>query len=243
MKRNVKNRHCRILWTLGAAFCLAHPVLAEDNLDYATSLAILFRSCRAVISDNQALINDPEKGDKGLNSAAVTQKCKEKYKAKLNKDVPSDKAHDAMLQSASDIMDKSQNMINEKGKGFKGFIPAVFAKHVADGFSKKMEDKAFIKLTAPISYVRNRANKPDDWEVKVIEEKFKSASWTKDKEFSEDAPHKGKTAFRLMLPEYYGDSCLSCHGDPKGEKDITGGTKEGGKLGDLGGAISVALYK
>ena len=38
-------------------------------------------------------------------------------------------------------------------------------------------------------------------------------------------------------------ACLKCHGEPKGAKDITGGKKEGGKLGELGGAISFVLYK
>ena len=57
------------------------------------------------------------------------------------------------------------------------------------------------------------------------------------------AKKKGRNAFRLILPEYYKQSCLSCHGGPKGERDITGGKKEGGKLGELGGAISVTLFK
>ena len=60
--------------------------------------------------------------------------------------------------------------------------------------------------------------------------------------FTEDANHKGKPAFRLILPEYYKKACLNCHGEPKGEKDITGGKKEGGKLGELGGAISFVIY-
>ncbi|MZG53965.1 MAG: DUF3365 domain-containing protein [Nitrospinae bacterium] len=54
--------------------------------------------------------------------------------------------------------------------------------------------------------------------------------------------HKGKDAFRLILPEYYKQACLNCHGEPKGSKDITGGKKEGSKLGELGGAISFAIY-
>jgi len=90
--------------------------------------------------------------------------------------------------------------------------------------------------------VRNRANRPDKWESEVIEGTFKSAGYDK-KYVSEVTQKKGKDAFRLILPEYYKESCLSCHGDPKGELDITGGKKEGGKLGELGGAISVTLYK
>jgi hypothetical protein len=33
-------------------------------------------------------------------------------------------------------------------------------------------------------------------------------------------------------------SCLSCHGEPRGDRDITGGKKEGQKEGDLAGALS-----
>jgi hypothetical protein len=47
----------------------------------------------------------------------------------------------------------------------------------------------------------------------------------------------------MMMPEYYAASCLSCHGSPKGETDITGYPKEGGKEGDLGAVISVILFK
>ena len=53
----------------------------------------------------------------------------------------------------------------------------------------------------------------------------------------------GRPAFRMLLPEYYTDSCLTCHGEPKGEIDVTGYPKEGGKAGDLGGAISIVLFK
>jgi hypothetical protein len=47
----------------------------------------------------------------------------------------------------------------------------------------------------------------------------------------------------MMMPEYYAASCLSCHGSPKGETDITHYPKEGGKEGDLGAVISVSLFK
>ena len=88
---------------------------------------------------------------------------------------------------------------------------------------------------------RNRRNRPDAWESKIIEEQFRSASYEKNKPFAERADYKGTEAYRFILPEYYGESCLSCHGQPKGERDITGGMKEGGKLGELGGAISLVI--
>ena len=39
---------------------------------------------------------------------------------------------------------------------------------------------------------------------------------------------------RILLPLYYTKSCLSCHGGPKGERDISGYPKEGEKEGQLG---------
>ncbi len=122
-------------------------------------------------------------------------------------------------------------------------LPAIFARQVAESFSQKMKGKMFIKLTAPKNYVRNRSNRPDSWEHKAIESKFKSSGWEKGKTFSEVANHKGRKGFRFILLEYYGQSCLACHGEPKGARDITGGKKEGGKLGELGGATSLVIYK
>ncbi len=53
----------------------------------------------------------------------------------------------------------------------------------------------------------------------------------------------GHSVFRMMAPEYYAGSCLSCHGDPKGSLDITDYPREGGKENDLGGVISVTLTR
>ena len=44
-----------------------------------------------------------------------------------------------------------------------------------------------------------------------------------------------------MVPEYYAASCLACHGEPKGSRDITGYPREGAHEGDLGGVISITL--
>jgi hypothetical protein len=47
----------------------------------------------------------------------------------------------------------------------------------------------------------------------------------------------------MLVPEYYVASCLSCHGQPAGEMDITGYPKEGGQEGDLGAAISITIFE
>jgi hypothetical protein len=133
--------------------------------------------------------------------------------------------------------------INQEGIGLKGFLPAVFARLVTKRFSAEMGDIADIKLTAPKKYVRNRANRPDKWENDVIENVFKAPDHETGQHVMAMTEKKGQPAFRLILPEYYKESCLACHGEPKGERDITGGKKEGGVLGELGGAISVTIFQ
>ena len=232
-------------------FCSIAVLLPE--LSYAFSkdaisqeLTTLYRAARKVISDNQGHINKADIGDKGLSNQAVSAMALDNYAKvtgkKLDANALSD-AQKAMIESVGEVMDENQDLINEKGVGFKGFLPAIFARQVANKFNGKMEGKMKIKLTAPKSYVRNRANRPDKWEHNIIETMFKKEGYEKGKAFFEESKVKGKDAFRFILPEYYGKSCLKCHGEPKGERDITGGKKEGGVLNELGGAISLIIYK
>jgi hypothetical protein len=222
---------------------------AHDLERVASQLVTLFRAGATVISENQKLINDPEIGDKGLSGDKVVELVKERYKKTTNQDLNKldpatrdGKLMRILLDSVKEVVDKAQPLINRKGLGFKGFIPAVFTSQLADAFRKNTNGLADIKRTAPKAYVRNRANMPDAWEDKVIETIFKASGYEKGKTYAAMGEHKGRAAFRLIIPEYYAASCLACHGEPKGERDITGGMKEGGKLDDLGGAFSVAIY-
>ena len=219
-------------------------VQANPQEQLAEDLATLYRAARKVISDNQAYINKAEVGDKGLQSDKVLEMTKENYNKATGH--PLDMSQNtepkqAMLDAIVSVMDANQALINEQGKGFKGFLPAVFAREVATQFSSNMQGKMSIKLTAPKKYVRNRRNRPDKWETNIIDNKFSSPDYPNGQAFFEESPVKGKPAFRYILPEYYGQSCLSCHGKPKGERDITGGKKEGGELNELGGAISLII--
>lgn len=231
-----------LLMVVFVGFTSTFSYAGDEEL--ANNLATLFRSARGVISKNQGHINDPNIGDKGLSAAKVVAEAKANFKTSTGKDL--DKNHPllkAELEAIGDVMNEAQDLINEEGKGFKGFLPAVFAAQVASSFTKKMDGQAKLKLTAPKKYVRNRKNRPDKWEHKVIEEVFLSSSHKKGTTVSEVTEVKGKKAFRFILPEYYKESCLKCHGGPKGSLDITGAKKEGGILGELGGAISVILYQ
>ena len=237
------------LFTLVLAGTSSAALSDGDKKEIGLEVTKIYRAARGVVAKNQKLINDASKGDKGLSGDAVIEGTKANYKKASGTNLiladastPKGQLQQRMIDAIKKVMDQAQGLINEKEKGFKGFLPAIFAKQVADQFNNLTSGKAYIKLTAPKSYVRNRANRPDKWEAGVIEGEFKKPGYEKDKVFVENAKHKGKDAFRLILPEYYKQACLNCHGEPKGSKDITGGKKEGGKLGELGGAISFALY-
>ncbi len=250
MKRELINPHKTVnrlfscLLAIGLLLSEMSFAVALSDEDVAKNMTTLFRAARAVISHNQTHINDASKSDKGLSGDFVASKAKENFSKATGHDLD-DNSDDAtaMLNAIRTVMDQAQLLINEEGKGFKGFLPAIFAKQVADEFTKNMDGKMRIKLTAPKKYVRNRANRPDRWESDIINNKFMSTSYENGKPFSEIAMHKNREAYRYILPEYYNESCLKCHGRPKGERDITGGKKEGGKLGELGGAISFTIYK
>jgi len=133
--------------------------------------------------------------------------------------------------------------VNAEDLEFKGFIPAVFARLANEKFGEEMADKASIKVTAPKELVRNRKARPDEWENEIITNKFQNPQWPIGQAFYENTEANGKPAFRMLIPEYYSKSCLTCHGSPKGETDVTGFPKEGGRAGELAGAISITLYK
>jgi cytochrome c553 len=223
---------------------------ADDDAAIAKSLADMLRAARQVISSNQTRINDPNLGDKGLNGHVVLQQAVEIYKKATGTDPASvDPAsrHGRLLHAQMDaiveVTDANQATINAKGVGFKAFIPAVFARLVNEAFESRAKDEAQVKVTAPEQLVRNRKSRPDEWEGDVIRSKLLQADWPRGQAYAADAVTKGRSAYRMMMPEYYATSCLSCHGSPKGETDITGYPKEGGKEGDLGAVISVTLFK
>ena len=57
----------------------------SNHEEVANNLAVLFKAARMVISDNQELINDETKGDKGLSAGKVLEQTKQNYKKLGNK--------------------------------------------------------------------------------------------------------------------------------------------------------------
>lgn len=221
-----------------------------SDIDTALSVAKLLQSARAVIAANQAKINDPAIGNKGLTADVVEKSAIENFITSggtdprtADKNTRYGRLTAAVLQAVRDVVDENQATINKQGVGFKGFIPAVFGRLVAERFNELVGKEADMKVTAPPELVRNRKARPDPWESEMIRTKLTAASWKKGDPFSSDAPRNNRPALRVLVPEYYTEGCLSCHGEPKGTMDLTGYPMEGGKLGDLGGVISIALFR
>ena len=221
-----------------------------DEVEIALSLAKLLQAGRSVISSNQDLINDPSKGDKGLSGDVVLAKTVENFRQDTGLDpmeVDPQSRLGRLLRAEmaviKQVVDEKQSFINQQGVGFKAFIPAVFARLVTERLGDRVGEELEIKVTAPPALVRNRKSRPDDWERNIIESRFLSLEWKPGEIFYQEQPNRGRDAFRVMVPEYYAESCLTCHGEPKGEMDITGYPKEGATEGDLGGVISITLYR
>ena len=223
---------------------------ATDEEEIALNLANLLRAARAVISAKQELINDPMVGDKGLTGDVVLAETLARFEestgidpAAVDPDSLMGQLFQAQMAAIKEVMDEAQESINQPEVGFKGFVPAIFARLVNERFKQKAGERAEIKVTAPAALVRNRMARPDDWESEHIEKQLRAADWPEGQVFSTAAQSDGREAFRVLVPEYYTTGCLSCHGEPKGEIDVTGYPKEGGKLGDLGGVISITLFR
>ena len=215
----------------------------------AQSLAEMLRDGRTVVSNNQDLINNPDLGDKHLTGQVVLDQSVKRYQeatgvdpTKIDPNSRQGRLLRAMMAAIVASTDENQTTINEKGIGFKGFIPAVFGRLVSEHFNQTAKGDATLKVTAPPELVRNRKALPDAWEAGIIKTKLLDSKWPKGQAFSAVVDSDGHRAFRVMVPEYYPASCLTCHGSPKGEMDITGYPKEGAKLGDLGGVISITLF-
>ncbi len=232
----------------------ANPMKAEaapdEDATIAMSLAEMLRAGRTVISNNQELINNPNLGDKGLSGDAVLLQALKIYQSTTGIDpatIDPASRHGKLLRAQMDAIveatDANQATINAKGTGFKAFIPAVFARLVNEAFERRAGSQALIKVTAPEQLVRNRKARPDGWEKEVITGKLLSPGWPNGQPYSAVVETNGRQAFRMMVPEYYKASCLSCHGSPKGDMDVTGYPKEGGEENDLGAVISLVIFK
>ena len=205
---------------------------AEETARYIADVIV---AGRGIVAKNQGLINDPSKGDKGFTPDIVEKKIREKFKEMTGKSIESLDPEvrdivEQVIQAARTSVKMNQKRINQKGTGFKGYIPAVFGRET--GQILKGRCNIFIKQTT-FKY-RNAYNQPDAFEKNVLK-KFEEPNHPKGEGYGE---FTGKD-YRYLQPIYIKKACLKCHGEPKGSIDPAGRKREGYKIGDLRGAISV----
>ena len=235
------------------AFVTAAPAAnntADDDARIGRSLATMLSAVRTVISKNQDRINNPGIGNKGLDSKVVLAEASALYRQAtgtaplaIDPNSPQGRLIRMQMDAIDEVIEAHQETINRQDVGFKGFIPAVVARLVNEAFGRRAAGLAEMKVTAPPLLIRNPKVQPDAWELDVIRTRLLAAAWPKDQPYLASVEKNGTPAQRILIPEYYGASCLSCHGSPQGEIDITGFAKEGAKEGDLGGVISITLYR
>jgi len=235
---------------LGHDLLLPPKVRANSEVvETGRLLAILLDAGRVTIGANQSLINDPERGDKNFTPEVFEKQLIAKFKERANVDLVNLKTEKvpelakkllpALVDAEKQVVTDYQIVINKQGVGFKGFIPATFGTQAAAKFRPKTG--AYLKQT--MNPPRNPKNTPDEFEARVLKA-FADPSYPRqgEKIISETVKDvDGGKAIRVMLPLFYLKGCLPRHGEPKGEKDISGYMKEGAKEGDLGGAISVKI--
>lgn len=232
------------LLIVGALYASAQPDMAETG----RLLAIMLDSGRLAVGLNQPLLNDPSKGPKGFTPDLFAQQMYAIFRQRTGIDL-SDLAQAKIPESAKpllarliedskDTIASYQPVIDIPGLKYKGLIPATFGTEAAARFQK--HSCVYLKQTAPQGLYRNPKNKPDEYEAAALQ-KFSDPTFTHEADaVTSDVVEDGKS-LRVILPLFYGKACLSCHGEPKGERDISGYPREGAKEGALGGAISVKL--
>jgi hypothetical protein len=225
--------------------CLALSIparAANEAEEVAEHLIDLVKIGRTVVSEHQDAINDVEKAEKGFTGDFMAGQVMDRFKKKNKIDlripnvVPQANFYLAMVEAEKEVVDEAQPVINKQGVGFKGFSHAVFARRVGEHLYRKTGIR--MKLTGISG--RNRNSKPDDFEQEVLR-MFSDPRHPNNQAYVRNTLVDGRPVLRMLDPEYAAVSCLSCHGEPKGERDITGMKKEGWKEGSFAGAISLVL--
>jgi hypothetical protein len=176
-----------LLLPLAASFAgPASAAAVDEDAAIAANLAAMLRAGRAVVSANQDRINDPAKGQDGLDGPGFLAQVMAQFKQATGKD-PADidpatrggrlmhMEMDAIVEVIVEVIDENQPTFMAPGPTFKGFIPAFFARLVGEAFGRRAGGEAEMKVTAPPDLVRNRKARPDPWELQTITTRFESA--------------------------------------------------------------------
>jgi len=228
--------------------CCASLAVAEgqdEARETSRLLAILFDCGRVTVGMNQELINDPSKGDKGFTPEVFEKQVLALFEQRTGLSLSSEKVPamarpllTRLLEESKKTIASYQTPINLPGIRYKGLIPATFGTETASRFQSW--SGIYLRQIAPERFLRNPKNKPDAYEIAVLKALAEQDSNGTEANVKWELTDGGQM-LRLVLPLYYSKACMECHGEPKGERDITVYPREGGKVRELGGAISVKL--
>lgn len=133
-------------------------------------------------------------------------------------------------------MNQNQDKINYSSDGsfeFKGLQCSIAGRSAGAFFSRDTDYTVRYISDTP----RNRADEPDPFEQAALD-----AFRTKEQvEYYAYEDVGGRRVFRYLKPMVLEKSCLSCHGDPAGETDLSGYPKEGFAEGYVYGALSMQI--
>jgi hypothetical protein len=233
-----------VLLTLIASVAIlpAPPVYAAGETELADLLVKMIQAGRTVMAKHQVEINNPDLVDKGFTPEVFEKEITQKYLEVAKYDLsqppksPHDKLVHALLLAGKEVVSDHQPAINRPGIAYKNFIPAVWARKTGE----KFERATGVRLKLTSANYRYVGNKPDEFESEVLK-LFEDKEYPKGKGYSRTMMQDGKPVLRMIVPEYAGKACLSCHGEPKGQRDISGSGKEGWVEGSLAGAISLTM--
>jgi hypothetical protein len=212
---------------------------------YMSSMVYVFKS--------QPIINDKNIDKKELLGKRFIDNIKQTYRTKYNEEFPKEDhfAKTLLLQAMVEVMDDNKALLYDDEIGFKGIIPATFAFQLSAKLSTKGVGLK-IKFTRTDGQIRNKLNRPDSWESRVMQKMQKKPQIY----YDENALLNGKAAIRQFTPLPMAHYCLACHGIPDnnplntGRKrsewtniDITGFEMENWTIDDFGGGVSISIEK
>ncbi|MCC6967173.1 MAG: DUF3365 domain-containing protein [Nitrospira sp.] len=208
----------------------------------ARLLAVLLDSGRAVINDNQILLDESQ--GRGLTPEAFERQLLDMFRGRAGIDLHeldhtalaprTKRLLRALVETSRQVIADVHRKLRPQPNEFTGFIPAAFGARVSARFTEQTGVRLKQTALAP----RNPANRPDAYEQGALEA-FADAAYPRETVISEMAANSA--SFRLMFPLYATRHCLDCHGEPKGGVDRLGYPREGLVLGQNAGAISVIL--
>ena len=130
---------CATIW-LVPGIVLSRDAAVANEVETAQQLVALLKLGHSLVSEYQAEINDPAKGDKGFTPAFVGETLTTRFRDQEHIDLsrPDGTSQSALLrsllESEKEVVASYQAVINRPGIGFKGFLPTLFVRQAGGQF-------------------------------------------------------------------------------------------------------------